>query len=584
MGDVFKSCESTEDIEITSCQQESILNQSGEENVSTTINSIKKTWISYIRTHCKTMAMMYLLHIFVASYVGLAIHFWNENGRCTIDWCNGLGMLIIILSFIYGGLIYYQIIKKYFGQFLYQNIIHPVHLWWKNQLKQRHVRFAAYSLPAGVALIFLIFDTEGHSERLKSTLGMTVILLLGFIFSRYPGKIKWQPVMWGLGIQFLLGLLIIRWSVGRFIFQCIGEKAATFLRYGNEGARFVYGHQLIDNGVFAFQALAVIFFLSFIVQILYYFGAMQWLVLKLGWVLQISMGTTVCESVHAAASIFLGMSESTLLFKPYIKDLTKSELHAIMTEGFATVAGSVLAAYISFNIEPAHLITASVMSAPAALCYSKLFYPETEQSKNRVNNMVLEQSNDNSVLDAATRGALSAIELVLGIIATIVAFVSFTAFLNGVISWLGVLVGLDDLSFEYVLSRIFIPLAWLMGVEWEQCGEVAELIGLKTVVNEFVAYQQLGKLKIAGKLSPRSEMIATYALCGFSNPGALGILVGVLATVAPMQRSAVTEIALRAWIAGSATCFLTACIAGMLTTEENLLQTISTSTNISAVQ
>jgi len=402
-------------------------------------------------------------------------------------------------------------------------------------------------------------------------LGVIVILILGFVFSRYPGQIKWRPVIWGLYIQFVLGLIVIRWSVGRSIFQCLGDKVATFLSYADAGSSFVYGDMLISSGVFAFKALSVIFFLSFIVQILYYYGAMQWFVLNVGWLLQKSMGTTVCESVNAAASIFIGMSESPLLFKPFIKDLTRSEVHAVMTEGFATVSGTVMAAYINFGAQPAHILTASIMSAPAALCMAKLFFPETERSKTTTDNIVIEKSEESSVVDAATKGAMMGTQLVLGIIANLIAFVSFVAFINGILSWLGMLVGYEVLTLEFIFGKVFIPLAWIMGVQWDECEEVARLVGIKTIVNEFVAYEQMGESKRAGLLSPRSELIATYALCGFSNPASIGILIGALVTMAPENRSAITEVAFRAFIAGSATCFLTACVAGMLSADEDLV-------------
>ncbi|KAJ4439381.1 hypothetical protein ANN_07503, partial [Periplaneta americana] len=542
-------------------------------------------------------------------------------GECSLEWCDGVGLLIILLALVYFGLFYYFIIKKFFGRFIFRKVFKPINNGWNKLVKNRYLRIVILSLPLVAVILYLVLDSIDNTERLQSGVGVIVIILLGYSFSRHRSQIRWRPVLWGLGIQFVLGLLTIRWSVGRNVFQCISNKVATFLGYADVGAKFVYSDLLIDANIFAFRPLSVIFFLSFMVQILYYYGAMQWIVLKLGWLLQISMGTTVCESVNAAASIFLSMSESPLLFKPLLKDLTKSELHAVMTGGFATVAGSVMAAYISFGVEPVHLLTASVMSAPAALCVSKLFYPETEESKTSADNIVIERGDETSVLDAATKGALLGIQLVLGIIANLIAFVSFIAFINGILSWLGAHVGVENLTLEFILGKVFIPLSWIMGVEWEQCEEVARLVGIKTIVNEFVAYEQMGKSKAANKLSsrdtgpwffeedgvtvtvnsqrytfminnflaprlnalqidqvwlqqdggishtaqislqPRSEMIATYALCGFSNPGAIGILIGALVTLAPERRSAVTEVAFRAFIAGSATCFLTASIA-----------------------
>lgn len=253
--------------------------------------------------------------------------------------------------------------------------------------------------------------------------------------------------------------------------------------------------------MFAFSVLPVIFFFSFCISILYYLGAMQWFITKLGWILQAALGTTVCESVTAAANIFLGMSESPLLIRPYIKILTHSEIHSIMTSGFATVSGTVLAAFINFGAEPAHLITASVMAAPAALMFSKLFYPETEKSKTKSDNIKMEASEDSSILDAASNGATLAIPLVLGIIANLVAFVSFIAFINGVLAFFGVLVGIQDLSLKYIFQYGFMPLAYVLGVPWDESRYVGELIATKMIINEFVAYSKLGEFKELGLLT-----------------------------------------------------------------------------------
>ncbi|XP_066995126.1 solute carrier family 28 member 3 isoform X2 [Anabrus simplex] len=473
------------------------------------------------------------------------------------------------------GLFYFHILKRFFGRVLYKNVLRHISTSFDHIWQKRLVRIALYLILPATLIAYLVWDTSNDRERLKSMMGVIVFMLLGFLFSKHPGKIQWRPVVWGLVLQFLFGLISIRWSTGRQIFQCIGDKFTTFLSYTDAGTNFMYGNFLSDQGIFAFKVLPVIFFFSLVVQVLYYWGTMQWIVLKLGWLLQVSMGTTVCESVNAAASVFLGLSEAPLLIKPYISDLTKSELHAVMCAGFSTVAGTVLAAYISFGVKASHVITASIMSAPAALCYAKLFYPETEKSQTRVENMTLKKGDETGVLDAATKGAMAGTALVLGITANIIAFVAAVEFLDGIISWLAHLVGSHEIDFKKLLSLLFIPVVWLMGVHPEECENVAELVGLKTVVNEFVAYQRLGDMKKNGTLSERSETIATYALCGFSNPGSIGILIASLSTMAPHRRSDITQVAVRAFIAGCAVCFLTASIAGLLTTEENSTDNLS---------
>lgn len=219
-----------------------------------------------------------------------------------------------------------------------------------------------------------------------------ILIFLNFIAAS-PRKIKWRPVVNGAIFQFLLGLLCIRWSVGRTIFECFGSKVAQLLDYSKEGASFVFGDFLVmQEKVFAFSGLPTIFFFSLCISVLHYLGAIQWVLLKLGWILQVILGTTVCESVNAAANIFLGFTESPLIIKPYIKSLTDSEIHAIMVSGFSSISGTGLALYVGFGAEPQHLITASVMAAPASLFFSKLFFPEIEESKTSSKNIRMEKS------------------------------------------------------------------------------------------------------------------------------------------------------------------------------------------------
>ncbi|GBP66717.1 Solute carrier family 28 member 3 [Eumeta japonica] len=333
------------------------------------------------------------------------------------------------------------------------------------------------------------------------------------------------------------------------------KQVATFLSYGVDGAAFVFGDFLVhDEAVFAFSTLPVIFFFSMLVEILFFWGALQWFCLKLGYLLRAATATTVCESVIAVGNVFLGNTESALLIKPYVALLTESELHVVMASGFATVSGegsvssrhpvlgTILAAYIQFGAQPAHLVTASVMSAPAALCYSKLLLPEVKRSLTAVDNIQMFEGEDRSTLSAATRGATNGIALILNIIANLVAFVAFVAFVNGVLGYAGGLLGNPDLNLEWIFGKVFIPFAWLMGTPWEECEHVGVLIGLKTIVNEFVAYQRMGEMKLQGLLSPRGELVATYALCGFTNPASAGIMIGVLAAMAPAQRETLSKV------------------------------------------
>ncbi|XP_052743001.1 solute carrier family 28 member 3 [Bicyclus anynana] len=515
----------------------------------------------------KTISIFILNGLVIGFFFG-CLYYWLNYSNEPLELCYGFGSLIAFLSIIYFFVIYFLVVKRFFGAWFEATVWSRVestcsHLWKISLFKWSFL----FAIVAAIA-VFLYFDTRHEPKRLISLLGLSVLVILGFVFSSHPGRVNWRSVGAGLLIQFLFGVLFIRWDTGRYALQCFSDKVATFLSYGVEGAAFVYGDMLVrDEKVFAFSSLPVIFFFSMLVEVLFFWGALQWFCLKLGRLLQAATATTVCESVIAVGNVFLGMTESILLVKPYLSLLTPSELHVVMSSGFATVSGTILAAYINFGAEPAHLVTASVMSAPAAICYSKLLMPETRRSLTSVDNIQPVEKQDESALSAATRGATNGIALVLNIIANLVAFVSFIAFINGVVGYCGGLLGNPELDLEWIFGKIFIPLCWIMGVPWEECEHVGTLIGLKTIVNEFVAYQRMGAMKKEGLLSPRAELIATYSLCGFTNPASAGIMIGAISSMAANQRETLSSIAVRAFFAGCGICFMTACIAALLMPE-----------------
>ncbi|XP_030844040.1 solute carrier family 28 member 3-like [Strongylocentrotus purpuratus] len=407
--------------------------------------------------------------------------------------------------------------------------------------------------------------------------------------------VRWRPVIWGLVLQFLLGFFVLRTYVGLIIFEWLNNVIVRLFGYSSAGALFLFGDDYREH-FFAFarfreyhpfklQVLPIVFYFSALISVLYYWGVMQVLIQKMAWLMQRTMQTTAIESISAAGNIFFGMSESSVMIAPYLDVMTKSELHAVITGGLATVAGATLGGYIFAGIDPSHLIAASVMSAPAALAISKLAYPETEQSKLITESDVeLSKRTERNVVEAAANGAAMGISLVLNIAANLVAFLSLLALINALLGYFGGLIGYPQLTFELICSYVFMPLAFIMGVEWGDCQLVAELIGLKTFLNEFYAYGVMGqyiKNRDTGDgptLSVRSEVIATYALCGFSNIGSIGMILGILGPLAPKQRKVLSPVALRALFAGSVACFTTACIAGILYVPEEFIQTNSTST------
>ncbi|KAL0267323.1 UNVERIFIED_CONTAM: hypothetical protein PYX00_009623 [Menopon gallinae] len=508
------------------------------------------------------------IHGVLIAYLAAATVIYKSKDSETPFW-KGYGLLIVLYCLIYGGLFYCVILKRFFLPKVRDTAWKPVKSvlqgWWK----VKALRWICYALPVCALVAYVALELSNCPKKIQSLLGLLTFVVFGFLFSESPGHINWRPVYTGFILQFVFGLLAIKWSVGRAVLQEVGDQVSAFLKYTDFGTAFVYGPlvsqdfiAMFKDIVFAFSVLPVIFFFAFFVNILSYYNILQWFILKLAWIVQTVMGTTVCESVNAAASIFLGLTESILLIKDHLKDLTRSEIHAVMCEGLATVAGTVLAAYISFGIRASHLIGASVMSAPAALSYAKLFYPEKEESKTSLKNIVLTKEEASNVLDAATKGAITAISLVAGIIANIIAFLAFVAFLDGVLTWFGSLLDHSEINFQYLLTKLFIPVSYLMGVDDDSIEDVALLVGTKTFVNEFQAYKLMSNIK--HKFTPRTEAIATYALCGFSNFGSIGILVGGFSALAPSKTADATAVAMRAFIAGNIVCFVTACVAGIL--------------------
>ncbi|XP_049882684.1 solute carrier family 28 member 3-like isoform X2 [Pectinophora gossypiella] len=515
----------------------------------------------------KTVTLFVINGLVIGFFFG-CLYYWMTLNNEPLELCHGFGSLIALLSIVYFFIIYFMVVKRYLGKWFETVVWSKVESQFSALWKFAWFRWCLSLVILGALVGFLLWDTWAAPHRLVSLSGLSIILLLGWVFSAHPGRVNWRTVLMALLIQFVFGIIFIRWDTGRVALQCFSDKVATFLSYGIEGAAFTFGDLLVrTEGVFAFSTLPVIFFFSMLVEVLFFWGALQWFVLKLGHLLKSATGTTVCESVICVGNVFLGMTESVLLIKPYLSLLTPSEIHVVMASGFATVSGTILAAYIGFGAEPAHLVTASVMSAPAAVCLSKLLMPETKRSLTTVTNIQPIVSQDQSALSAATRGATNGIALVLNIIANLVAFVSLIAFLNGVLGYSGGLLGFPELSLEWIMGKVFIPLCWLMGVPWEECELVGTLIGLKTIVNEFVAYQRMGEMKKEGLLSPRGELIATYSLCGFTNPSSAGIMIGAIAALAPNQREVLASVALRAFFAGCGICFMTACIAGVLMPE-----------------
>lgn len=419
-----------------------------------------------------------------------------------------------------------------------------------------------------------------HSGQFVSLLGLVVLVGACWLLSENRRAINWRTVGWGVGLQVIFALIVLKSGPGRWVFEKFNVVATKLLSFQAEGAKFMFGQLGYSPGepgslgfFFAFQVLPTIVFFSALMSIAYYLGIMQKIVVFFAKIMARTCGTSGAESLSASANIFVGQTEAPLIIRPYVEKMTRSELLCVMVGGMATVAGGVMAAYVlmlqkSFPDIAGHLLAASVMSAPAALVCAKMLVPETEKPVTMGRVEVAYKDPSVNVLDAAANGTTTGLQLALNVGAMLVAFLAILALLNFGVKQLFGLAGHPDIGIETLLGWACAPLAWILGTPWADCEVVGRLIGVKTVLNEFVAYGDLAKISAdpnAAPLAHRSYVIATYALCGFANFGSIGIQIGGIGALAPGRRADLARLGFKALIAGSIACFMTAAVAGMLT-------------------
>ena len=406
--------------------------------------------------------------------------------------------------------------------------------------------------------------------------GYFVMILLAWLMSSHKRVFPWRVVLGGTLLQVTFAWLTIKTKPGRIFFEKAGACFNTLMDFVDEGNVRVFGESFRDH-YFAFKVLPTIIFFSALMSVLYHLGVMQFIVRILGYVMQVTLGTSGAESLSASANIFVGQTEAPLVVRPYVARMTRSELMAVMVGGFATVAGGVMALYVGWGIDAGHLMTASVISAPAGLLIAKVLQPEVDTPETlgvSKHSMPRETSN---LIEAATTGAADGLKLALNVGAMLLAFFGLIAMLDYGLThgsiWAFGLLGHQDwqpLTMSGILGVIFSPIAWLMGVEWRECASVGQLLGVKMVATELVAYAQLDVMMgnvetgIAPALSKRAIIISTYALCGFSNFASIGIQIGGIGAIAPERRTDLTQLGMRAMLGGTLACCMTACIAGIL--------------------
>jgi len=433
------------------------------------------------------------------------------------------------------------------------------------------------------------------ASRLIGIVGIAAMLAIAWALSTDRRKVNWRLVGMGIVLQAVFAFLVLKTGVGRALFSGANAVFIRLLGFTRDGAAFLFGNLVNANvpvgvptgtppqasplealgtwantgAAFAFLVLPTIIFFSSLMSVLYYLGIMQRVVRGIAWVMQRTMGTSGAETLSVAGNIFVGQTEAPLLIKPFVGAMTYSELNTVMVGGFATIAGGVMAAYVGmltpyFPDIAGHLLTASVMNAPAALLISKILVPELGTPATRGAVKLQVERQEANVIEAAAGGAGQGLQLALNVGAMLLAFIALIQLINFGVGSLGGLAGVEGLSLERIFGWVLAPLAWLMGVPWSDAGAVGSLIGVKTVVNEFVAYLQLAGTLESGALSPRAAIVATYALLGFANFSSIAIQIGGIGGIAPARRSDLSRLGLRAMIGGNLAAFMSACLAGML--------------------
>jgi len=414
--------------------------------------------------------------------------------------------------------------------------------------------------------------------------GIFFLLLLAWLMSNNKRKIPYRVIIWGMGLQITFGLLILKTAPGHVMFQFLEDAFLRLMSFSDAGARFMFGDlmmgfapadgssfQLIDASTghpadfakimavygprFAFKVIPSIIFFASLIAIFYHLGIMQRIVSAMAWVMSKTMGTSGGESLSASCNIFVGQSEAPLLIKPYVGKMTQSELMAVMVGGFATIAGAVMVAYVTFGVDAGHLMAASVMSAPASLVMAKIIFPETGESLTRGIVRLKVQKDTVNVVDAAAQGAATGLKLAVNVAAMLIAFIALIALVNHLLSFIGT-------TLNQVFGWVFSPIAFFIGVPLNEVLDIGQLLGTKIALNEFVAYVDLTALK--GTLSPRAFTIATYALCGFANFSSIAIQIGGIGAIAPERKSDLARLGLRAMFGGALASWLTAAIAGAI--------------------
>lgn len=430
-------------------------------------------------------------------------------------------------------------------------------------------------------------------DILFGLMGLIVLIGIAYLFSNNKGSIKWQQVGIGIGLQLIFAMFVLLTPWGSLVFDAIGQFFVKIISFTNEGAKFVFGALASQSDfekafsgdykslgfIFAFQVLPTIIFFSSLMTVLYHIGIMQKIVQGMAWVMAKAMKVSGAESISVAANVFIGQTEAPLVVRPYVEAMTKSELLTLMIGGMATIAGGVLAAYVGLlgGTDPQmqlfyakHLLSASIMAAPATIVIAKILIPEREESLTMGEVKVAIEKTNSNVIEAAANGAADGLKLALNVAGMLLAFIALIAMVNWILegvftNLIGLTIAGDPITLQVLLGYLLSPLAWIIGVPWHDAVNVGSLIGEKVVLNEFIAYLDLSQLIPKGVLSEKAIIVSTYALCGFANFSSIAIQIGGIGGIAPTRKTDLAKFGLRAVLGGSLATFMTATIAGVLT-------------------
>ena len=404
-------------------------------------------------------------------------------------------------------------------------------------------------------------------NKLIGIIGIIVLLGIAYLLSENKKKINWRLVITGLALQVIFALIVLKVPIGRKFFELASKGITSLINFTSEGSEFLFGSLLDTNkfgSIFALNVLPTIIFFSSLMAVLYYLGIMQAVVKFIARFISKLLGTSGAETLSAVGNIFLGQTEAPLLVRPFINEMTRSELTAIMVGGMATVSGGVLAGYVAMGVNAGHLLSASIMAAAAGLVFAKILVPEVEEPKTKDVNDVKVEKTASNVVEAAANGASEGLSLALNVAAMLLAFIALMALLNSILGYIGGLFGFPALSFQWILGKIFAPLAYLMGVPFGDLSAAGSLLGEKIMLNEFVAYSSLSNYIASGILNDKTILILTYALCGFANISSIAIQIGGIGGMAPKKKSSIAKLGLKTLLGGALATCLTGTIAGIL--------------------